>query len=452
VKNNKTNVPDTPRNRITDLLAGRAIVKGIVLQPCDQINVIREWVRRLESSVRRPSIFSFCLTVFHGRRVHSHEVGRFDVYSTKLCQAARLSILTEQVTATRKKIGVLTFHRCINYGSYWQAKYLVDGLRVRGLDAEILDHRSSRVHAAELRCALQPTLPVRPSRADRKEYRRKTESFIGAISRLPISSPFELDDPAAMDRYDAVVVGSDEVWNLTHPWYGGNRIFYGEGLNADRLVSYAASFGNYPAAWGLNEDYSVLLHRFGLITVRDENSSAIVSAATGREVHVVLDPCLQFAREKTQPTGSSDIAIVYGHNFSEGFTRAIRTWADQRNVRLVSFGYRNDWADEQVLDRGPQDFHEIFEHGRAVITNFFHGCVFAIKNALPFLCEVSPYRSNKVQGLVSTLGCEHRLLSDGFTPPDAASLLDLQLEHTVFERLATMRSASDQLLREALAS
>ena len=27
--------------------------------------------------------------------------------------------------------GVLTFHRCINYGSYWQARCLMEGLRRR---------------------------------------------------------------------------------------------------------------------------------------------------------------------------------------------------------------------------------------------------------------------------------------------------------------------------------
>ena len=30
------------------------------------------------------------------------------------------------------KVGVLTFHRCINFGSYWQARCLVEGLRSRG--------------------------------------------------------------------------------------------------------------------------------------------------------------------------------------------------------------------------------------------------------------------------------------------------------------------------------
>jgi hypothetical protein len=30
-----------------------------------------------------------------------------------------------------RRVGVLTFHRCINYGSYWQARCLVEGLRKR---------------------------------------------------------------------------------------------------------------------------------------------------------------------------------------------------------------------------------------------------------------------------------------------------------------------------------
>ena len=42
------------------------------------------------------------------------------------------------------------------------------------------------------------------------------------------------------------MVGSDEVWNFRHPWYGGASIFFGDYCNADRLISYAASFGKDP--------------------------------------------------------------------------------------------------------------------------------------------------------------------------------------------------------------
>ena len=46
---------------------------------------------------------------------------------------------------TSPKVGVLTFHRSINYGSYWQARCLVEGLAKRGLDAEIYVYLNSNL-------------------------------------------------------------------------------------------------------------------------------------------------------------------------------------------------------------------------------------------------------------------------------------------------------------------
>jgi hypothetical protein len=60
----------------------------------------------------------------------------------------------------RRKIGVLTLHRCINYGSYWQARCLVEGLRARGHDATIVNHHSWRMNWAEWKCGFRPVLPT----------------------------------------------------------------------------------------------------------------------------------------------------------------------------------------------------------------------------------------------------------------------------------------------------
>src|SRR3712207_5458960 len=138
--------------------------------------------------------------------------------------------------ARAQKIGVLTFHKCINYGSYWQARCLVEGLRAEGQDAELLDHDDRQVTIAELRCAFQPKLPERSGREDLRWYGEKTRRFFHAFAALPLSHPFSLHEPQALDGYDTIIVGSDEVWNLSHPWYGGKPIFYGVGVNAPRLV------------------------------------------------------------------------------------------------------------------------------------------------------------------------------------------------------------------------
>ena len=126
-------------------------------------------------------------------------------------------------------------------------------------------------------------------------YRQKTKRFFKAFETLPLSSCFSLDNPEAMENYDVVVVGSDEVWNLFHPWYGAHPLFFGDRIKSERLISYAATFGNYPASAGLPQEWTDELLNFDWLSVRDDNSRRIVENATGLEPQLVLDPALQFS-------------------------------------------------------------------------------------------------------------------------------------------------------------
>jgi hypothetical protein len=354
--------------------------------------------------------------------------------------------------ARPQKIGVLTFHRCINYGSYWQARRLVEGLRARGADAVLLDHESALVKRAEWRCALRPHEPF-PTRAeDRPLYARKVRRFFDAFAKLPVSAPFSLDDPAQMDRFDTVVVGSDEVWNLRHPWYGRYPAFFGSGLRAGRLVSYAASFGNYDASHGLQQDLLNGLRRFDAISVRDENSLRLVAEAGHVGAELVLDPCLQFAPLRgVAANENSDFVAVYGHSFPEWFGPAVKAWAKSRGYRLVSIGYRNDWADEQRIDAGPQEFAELMAEAVAVATNFFHGCVFALINGKPFACAATDYRANKLHSLTASVGAADRLVSEGTPHSSYDEILRRPLHSDVRARIDAFRRKSDAYLDQALA-
>src|SRR3712207_1829198 len=101
-----------------------------------------------------------------------------------------------------RTIGVLTFHRCINYGSYWQARCLVEGLRARGHDAVILDHDSRRVNITEWKCGLRPVLPTPVPKRDHALYGVKMLRFFRAFSSMPRSQRFALEDPAGMESFE----------------------------------------------------------------------------------------------------------------------------------------------------------------------------------------------------------------------------------------------------------
>jgi hypothetical protein len=339
------------------------------------------------------------------------------------------------------RVGVLTFHRCVNYGSYWQSRALLDGLRARGHDVLLLDHDSRDVRRAERRCALRPA--GREGALDVLRYGVKALRFSRAIAKLPRSRRFDLDDPRDVERFDAVVVGSDEVWNFDHPWYGGRRLFFGDGLRAERVVAYAASFGGYAGA-RLEEGWARRLRAFRELSVRDEPSLRLVAGALGRRPELVLDPCLQFApRADGIWRGPEErFVAVYGHGFSEQFARDVSRRARARGLATLSVGYRNDWADLQWMTAGPLDFALVMRRAEAVVTNFFHGCVFAVLHGRPLACETMPYRSAKVLDFLSRLNALGRL---------SAAALDEPLAEDVALRVAELRESSTAYLDRALA-
>lgn len=354
--------------------------------------------------------------------------------------------------APRRRIGVLTFHRCYNYGSYWQARCLVEGLRGLGHDAALLDHHCEIVQRAETRCLFQPTLPERTRRADLPAYKRKARAFDRAMAALPLSQRFGLHSPDEAGRWDAVVVGSDEVWNFQHPWYGHKATFFGEGLQADRLVAYAASFGNHDAAHGMDGWWASRLGRFAAISVRDANSHSLVEGALASAPPLVLDPCLQFADAipRTAEPGAPYL-LLYGHGFPDWLIAALGRWRARTGTRIVSIGYRNPIADEQRIDAGPAEFAEAMAGAAAVVTNFFHGCVFALVNGKPFATAPSAYRFNKVRDLAAALGASDRIVAPDAIDADLDRLLATPPGAAVDATIADLRDRSRSFLHAALA-
>ena len=117
----------------------------------------------------------------------------------------------------------------------------------------------------------------------------------------------------------------------------------------------------------------------------------------------------------------------------------------------MSIGYRNAWADAHWITAGPHDFAQCMARAQAVATNFFHGCVFALGSARPFVCETSAYRSTKVQNLMAAVGGEQRLVWEGAPAADYDSCLGEPLEAAILQRIDRLRRTSDAYLDRALA-
>jgi len=256
-----------------------------------------------------------------------------------------------------------------------------------------------------------------------------------------------------MEDYDMIVVGSDEVWNLFHAWYGKCPLFFGDGLRAETIIAYAASFGNYPVAWGLGEEWANRLYNFDAISVRSENAQLNVKNATGIDPEIVLDPCLQFQmnfNKRSYKNLQEPYIAVYGHNFSDSFIERTKDFSIATKTRTISIGYRNDWADENWLVADPHDFANFMEGAQAVATNFFHGCIFSLRNEKPFVCEITPYRSQKIEGLMHLVGAETHLVREGSGVEDFYNGMSEPLQGRIIQKLNDLRETSNEYLDSAL--
>jgi hypothetical protein len=96
-------------------------------------------------------------------------------------------------------------------------------------------------------------------------------------------------------KFDAIIVGSDQVWRTEHTGGVGNNYFL-DFVSSDNVakISYAASFGIDEWEGDIEKTKIVksLLQDFSLVTVREKSGINICKQYFGIEAHCVLDPTL----------------------------------------------------------------------------------------------------------------------------------------------------------------
>lgn len=187
----------------------------------------------------------------------------------------------------------------------------------------------------------------------------------------------------AFEDSDLLVFGSDEVWNLGRKNITDYPALWGSGLTGGVRVSYApAANGADLASAPCVDDFKRSLDGFELLSARDAVTQQSVSEVTGRYVEVVCDPTLLLDvdryRELQHITDLENYLLVYsyGPNMTEADISSIQSFARSHGLKIVSAGFRLPWCDACV-PAGPFEFLGFMDKADYVVTDTFHGTVFA---------------------------------------------------------------------------
>ena len=182
------------------------------------------------------------------------------------------------------EVGIVTLPLHTNYGGILQAWALQTVI-------ERMGHESRHV----FRDLLGPLILYKDmSPEEIAAFQRHTARFIGRYIRCD-GTPLKDISP---NRYDALVVGSDQIWRnrYTEFFHIGLRnafLDFAKDWNV-RRVAYAPSFGidSWEAPESEIPACSELLRKFDAVSCREASGAAICRDVLGVEARVVADPTL----------------------------------------------------------------------------------------------------------------------------------------------------------------
>lgn len=222
------------------------------------------------------------------------------------------------------------------------------------------------------------------------------------------------------DGLDMLVIGSDEVFNCvqSNPSVGFSSDLFGASSKARRLITYAASCGNTTISkldeFGVADEVAGWLSRFDALSVRDENTATVVRGLTGNDPVRNLDPVLayDFLNEIEPPAnpikGRYLIAYAYSDRLTAKECAALRTYADERSLKIVNIGGVQGCCDE-FADLNPFEVIAAFKGAECVLTDTFHGTILSVITERPFATIVRKQgygNAEKLNDLLARLNLE----------------------------------------------
>lgn len=358
------------------------------------------------------------------------------------------------------KIAILTLRVDNNYGGHLQRYALSRVLRDMGHEVSVLYFRSTWLHDSakrKIKVAAKNFIKVILGRTHNPVLYWKHEDYqweeIRAhaypfFERYVPHSPLLYDEESLKKhvnctQYDCFIVGSDQVWRKAYTQRWGVEHFFLDFVpRGTKKIAYAASFGLPDMEY--EEDEIKRLHAlyklFDAVSVREESGLDVLAMHgwTDPKAKVVLDPTMLLPKEHYQElikdgntVSSKGNMFCYVLDENEEIKAKIEQLAKEKDMKPF---YASIFGEQRM---SVEQWLRSFDDAEYVVTNSYHGIVFALIFNKPFYLIQNADRGNaRFASLMNMFGLKE----------DNSAIV----WNKVNSKMAEMREISINYLKESL--
>lgn len=335
----------------------------------------------------------------------------------------------------RKKVGIITLHRVVNYGSVLQAYALQKKINDLGYDVEIIDYYPRRL-----------TMVGMLTRIKNKSDKFKKNFILRNIARLIIFPSYILrfnvffkflkkyismtkkmykthnDIVNAKFDFDIYCTGSDQVWNsgwnekFDYPYY------LDFAPNEKKKIAYAASFGKNELDKNEIDLTKKYLSRYNSISLRELSGVKIVENLGIKNSVNVLDPTLLLDGNEWRKISSNKFKnekyiLVYNLNRNKNIDNYAKNLSKKTKLKIKFISYQlHEFYKKGKIYCNPnvEDFLALIDNAKYVITDSFHATAFSINFNTQFIIVYPGKYSTRLQSILKILDLENRVAKNEY--------------------------------------
>ena len=346
------------------------------------------------------------------------------------------------------KVGILTYAGALNYGAQAQLYALTNYLKEKGHKVTVLMFRPEKYWLKNIKIALrvEPDWHKHPKHIFQSIKRMK--AFYKWIKK--ISDQVEVKDGKDIDKLelDLVIAGSDEIVNCIHPFF--SDIYMGKGVHITPMVYYAPSAGALSSDYKLSDEQIISFSDFKAYSARDVATKKFFENNGAKDVTLVLDPTFlwEFSEIKCKTAVEEKFVLLYSFDSVCEYEKEIVEFANKYEYKIVSLAREYKWANINLPAATEEEWITCFRNCEVVVTDSFHGLVFALKNKKKVVLISRGDKLNKNNGLLEYLGIQINYYKYGNID---TYLQSEKLDYAeIYENIKKRKSESENYLREAM--